>query len=144
MCENVFQFVQSRYCFTIENIYYFCILFIHKYSDTTLNGYVTLHFVMFHVFEILFFRKYPALIKWLEGVESSLSDSNIDNQDFSWISLLLSAFLIKSSENAAVHVLNVITTLCKIDPTQVLNILSFHEKRHLMSVHTNLVSQYRF
>jgi hypothetical protein len=59
------------------------------------------------------------LLNWLKSVEKSISTSGTKAKEYSFISLLLSSFLLTCSSSAAVNVLSTIASLCKADPAQV-------------------------
>ncbi|CAB4027287.1 Hypothetical predicted protein [Paramuricea clavata] len=59
------------------------------------------------------------LLNWLTSVETSLSNSGTGTKEYSFISLLLSSFLLTCSESVASHVLATIAFVCNADPTQV-------------------------
>jgi hypothetical protein len=67
------------------------------------------------------------LLNWLKSVEKSISTSGTKAKEYSFISLLLSSFLLTCSSSVAVNVLSTIASLCKADPAQVREIFVFTE-----------------
>ncbi|XP_046860835.1 focadhesin-like isoform X2 [Xenia sp. Carnegie-2017] len=56
------------------------------------------------------------LLNWLESVKSTLEEGNL--KELSFVSLLLSSFLVTCNDSQAIHILDVISFICKVDSTQ--------------------------